>query len=424
VDAKVVDQRIGDDQKSSVGAMSQNPEKENDTGDRNAKTSDDTPNIAVIDKPPRLDSENRSLPEIPESSRATSSAEDRFTPALVWQSIKGVIAVGDPDGDELSGVQAPRNTSPNDRFVTLPGSWGEALLENQSTLILDEDTSITLNRVKAKANMIDVVLFNGRIALKNLPANTDLRVTAGEAQWFIETLKDSTVGVDYSGVTPVFFQRSGENLVNGRRINGREQSTWQNESYEFTSLTLPLTWISGPRGRVFDQDNAKLLTAKNLSRELDAFASRKNLDPQTATFLLQARLSAVPGRAYELMQSQLPGQSELVFEWLLSQLDTARRPLIVRMLAEKTGDRQHVLHSFRQLRNPQSIGVELVDDACRHLTSQEVFFRVAAKQFLMKLSNNSNPVSYEVHDPPQTREEKARRWNSALKGRGNSPRRR
>jgi hypothetical protein len=127
------------------------------------------------------------------------------------------------------------------------------------------------------------------------------------------------------------------------------------------------------------------------------------------------------------MQSRTPGQSELVFEWLLSQLDTARRPLVVRMLAEKTGDRQqvqNVLHSFRQLRNPQSIGVELIDDACRHLTSQELFFRVAAKQFLLKLSNNSNPVNYDVHDPPPAREEKARRWNSALKGRGKSPRKR
>ncbi|MEQ1906292.1 MAG: hypothetical protein ABL888_19065, partial [Pirellulaceae bacterium] len=435
-DKNVLEGKSANSGSTEASMADKQPLEKQPTPDREIARKTDNPNntdqrdpakIAVTNEPPSSVGANPAPPELPQNSRATTVVDDRFTPTLDWQSIKGEIAVGNPDGDELSGVKAPRNTGPKDRFVTLPESWGEALLDNQSTLILDEDTSLTLNRLKNKSNVMEVVLFNGRMALKNLPANTDLRVTAGEAQWFVETKEESTVGVDYSGLTPVFFQRSGDNIINGQRIKGREQSTWQNESYEFTSLTLPVTWISGPRGRVFTEDNATLLAAKNLSRELDTFASRKNLDPQTASFLLQARLSAVPQRAYELMQSRTPGQSELVFEWLLSQLDTARRPLVVRMLAEKTGDRQqvqNVLHSFRQLRNPQSIGVELIDDACRHLTSQELFFRVAAKQFLMKLSNNSNPVNYDVHDPPPAREEKARRWNSALKGRGKSPRKR
>ena len=69
--------------------------------------------------------------------------------------------------------------------------------------------------------------------------------------------------------------------------------------------------------------------------------------------------------------------------------------------------------------NPESV---IISGDLTQRAKREQF--VAAKQFLVKLSDNSNPVDFDVHDPPLIREEKARRWNAALKVRANFQRKR
>jgi hypothetical protein len=375
------------------------------------------PKLPVQDRPRLADKTPMQPPNESSAGPEPTTNPVLEIPRLEWKTIKGLIAVRNSRTGETSGILAERVPAENDEWMTAPRSWGEAEFGNISTIVVDEDSAFSIS-LSAEQDWVDLSLRYGRVALKDLDDGTRVRLTAGEASWevVVKAVK-TTIGVEYVGEVPTIFQRSGESVIGGRTVKGRQQITSTTPPEGPQRLGLNLNWLTGPKIRSLNFDYDGLLATRDLGQALRELDTSRLRDPQAEFVLLETAFVIQPEFALEIINQPNPNRAQYAMNWLTKQVDSPRRGQVLRGLTARVGEEQSVLAALSAVRNPpnpQQLSVEQINETFRQLATADLFYRIAAFQYLMQVSGNSNPVNYSPHDPENVRIEKARQWRNLL----------
>ncbi len=345
--------------------------------------------------------------------------EDQYQPPLptfvppVWERIEGLVAKRHVDSQRWVGVQFGEQAELANTFVTLPGSWAMARLNEYGQIVMDADTSITLGGHVDQP--LDVVLRHGRIAFRQMPRNARVRIRLGQGEAVLRaTQEGTTVGVANATAVPHIYVKDGEAEINeipivqGRQVLFHRQQ-WSSPEPIGTSLR----WVDRPErvARFPEALRDQLLTSRDLQRDL--LALRKDPPEALRGAITQWMLSMFPVESvYDALIDRVASHRKDASTWLVT-LD-ARDPrsrLAWRELAARTSDPQAVRSIWQWvqvLRARRPIDRTEIGQVVHGLDHSDAAIRQLSVYVLE--SQFGARVPFDPHAPPLARQQAIRQW--------------
>lgn len=233
--------------------------------------------------------------------------------SITWE-IEGVVAGRSRPNDVWSGVNA-RDFRPTATFATFPDSSARAVVGEDVTFVMDNDTQISR---LAWDSELTVRLAHGRIAFENLKARSLVRFVIGKTTW------EARAGVDKTSIAmqmidnqPRLWVARGGAEFRNRRLGRNDVVSPGPDGFRVQRIRQDRVGrAEWSRSRISEEIRADLLRSPNLYAKINRLTANGTLPAETAR-LWQLTLS--PERSiYRMLNHRDPAIRNQAMAWLIA----------------------------------------------------------------------------------------------------------
>lgn len=358
-------------------------------------------------------------PDLPIEPAASPNRDDALAtiPGLEWEQIEGLLALRFDDRPNWLGPKAVAQIRNGAQWQTLPQSWAAVRLESFGTLVMAADTAARLE-VIASERKLHVDLLHGAVALRRLPANTQVHVRNGKADWLLRIESDdTTLGLDWHDDAPRVFVRKGNVTLSNYELRANQQAILGDDGrLAVGTVRGKSAWVERPtkKSEIPPATQENLLASNNLLQDLD------RLTAQERTGIIFAQyLPAVLNPEQKLLtglEDPNSANRQKTLQWLMSlPPNHPRTRMIWRTLSAKSGAPEYARAFFRMVQLAKISAPISQDDAqllINGLRHERMFVRQISQGFLETGFGNS--LHYEADAPAPLRQRTADAWGREI----------
>jgi hypothetical protein len=345
-----------------------------------------------------------------------------------WLALEGVVALRTPGEELWFGPRSTAETANGLEWRTLPGSWANARLGKLGEIVLDSDSTVVV-QASAAENMLALDLAGGRLGLKKLPENLQLRIKHDQVTWELAVLEQGTsLGIDWLEGEPRLAVQSGQVRFGNRYLNRNEQLVWHSakvasqpkggDAGVVSPLKEQLAWLDRPKQSavVSGAAQAELLASGNMVAEMKRMGASSTMPEQVLAQHLPAILSPESQLLSVLEGTDVNSRNEAL-EWLINLPPRSPKTRqIWRSISQKSGVPQLVPEYFRliQLVRNSAPVIELDAEFLSAGLKHERLFVREMSQALLEL-RFGNTVQYDAADTDTRHRDKlAEGWTKEI----------
>ena len=212
------------------------PNRQQNTDQTPENPSTDPPKNTIADQP---------APRTPDDPHTRPTTDQ---PPIAWTQVTGLIARRDSGSTTWTGWNNDKPVPRQTTFATLPSSWGLAQLQQQCSIVLDEDTELSITPADAPNAPLPLRLTRGRIALLDLGRSQQILIHLGTTEWTLEaTAADTSIGIIWHPREPQLLVKSGEIALGRNRFRRGRQVVWSAEGFRASQpLRHDTDWFDTP----------------------------------------------------------------------------------------------------------------------------------------------------------------------------------